>query len=52
MSPVLVLGIGAAVVYAAILYGVHRLYTAQFGRRAAAGAAFRRRVAKHVRGGF
>ncbi|MBZ9678932.1 hypothetical protein [Mesorhizobium sp. ES1-1] len=48
MNPVLVLGISAVVVYAGVLYGVHRLYTAHFQRRSAAGAAFGRRVDKHV----
>lgn len=52
MNPVLVLGISAVVAYAAILYGVHRLYTAHYRNRVASGAAFRRRVNKHVmRGG-
>lgn len=53
MNPFLVVGIGGVIAYAIILYGVHRLYTAHFSRRAATGAAFRRRVDKHVmRGGI
>ncbi|MER9851212.1 hypothetical protein NKJ55_28630 [Mesorhizobium sp. M0106] len=53
MNVFLVIGISAAIVYAAILYGVHRLYTAEYQRRAAIGAAFRNRVRKHViREGF
>ncbi|SDA39495.1 hypothetical protein [Mesorhizobium qingshengii] len=53
MSPFLVLGIGGTIAWAIVLYGVHRLYSAHFQRRAAAGAAFRRRVNKHVmRGGI
>ncbi|UDL90348.1 hypothetical protein LGH82_02910 [Mesorhizobium sp. PAMC28654] len=53
MSPFLVLGISGVIVYAIILYGVHRLYTAGFRRRAATGAAFQKRVNKHVmRGGI
>ncbi|WP_292178218.1 hypothetical protein [Mesorhizobium sp.] len=53
MSPFLVVGIGGTIAWAIVLFGVHRLYTAHFQRRAATGAAFRRRVNKQVmRGGL
>ncbi|WP_181169630.1 hypothetical protein [Mesorhizobium sp. B2-4-4] len=51
MSPILTALIGGTVAWAIVLFGVHRLYTAHFQRRAATGAAFRRRVDKHVKRG-
>jgi hypothetical protein len=44
--------IAGAVIWGAFLYGVHLLFTRFEGRRVAAGAAFRRRVRKHVLKGF
>lgn len=41
--------LSGAGLYAAFLYGLHLIFTRQ-QRRIAAGAAFRRRVEKHVRG--
>ncbi|UVK45338.1 hypothetical protein BPNPMPFG_000865 [Mesorhizobium sp. AR07] len=53
MNPILVACISGTIAWAIVLVGVHCLYTAHYRRRAATGAAFRRRLDKHVlRGGI
>ncbi|MER8945725.1 hypothetical protein [Mesorhizobium sp. M0959] len=47
----LAIALAGASLYAVFLYGLHLFFTRQQGARLAAGAAFRRRVQKHVHGG-